>query len=110
MDFQKIFDRALEVREKYYQLEEKKLGKPWTRAQVAQGFVGDVGDLMKLLMAKDGLREIRGVDNIDERLAHELADCLWCILVLSKEYGVNLEKVFLENMQALEERISQESI
>jgi hypothetical protein len=39
--------------------------------------VGDVGDLMKLVMAKEGAREIQ---DVDEKLQHELAACLWSVL------------------------------
>jgi len=73
--------------------------RPWTREEVMQGFVGDVGDLMKLVMAKSGLRP--GPD-LDQRLAHELADCLWSVLVLAKLYDVNLEKEFLATMTQIE--------
>jgi NTP pyrophosphatase (non-canonical NTP hydrolase) len=70
-----------------------------------EGFVGDVGDLMKLVMAKEGIRTI---EHVDEKLAHELADCLWCILVLSEKYGVDIEQSFLKTMGELEKRIAEE--
>ena len=66
------------------------------------GFVGDVGDLSKIIMAKHGLR---AMDNIDEKLAHELSDCLWSILVLADKYGVNLSKEFMKTMDELGKRI-----
>lgn len=65
--------------------------QPWTRTEVMQGFVGDVGDLMKLVMAKDGVRAIPGADR---KLGHELADCLWSVLVLAQLHGVDLEREF----------------
>jgi NTP pyrophosphatase (non-canonical NTP hydrolase) len=102
MDFKILQKRALEIREKYSQLEIKKNGKEWTRAELMHGFVGDVGDLMKLVMAKEGVRKI---ENTDEKLAHELSDCLWSILVLAEKYNVDLEKSFLKTMDELEERI-----
>lgn len=64
-----------------------------------EGFVGDIGDLMKIVMAKEDVREI---ENVDEKLAHGLADCLWCVLVLSEKYGVDSEKSFLKIMDALD--------
>lgn len=103
MDIKELSDRALQIREQYAALEEKKYGKSWTNAQIAQGLVGDVGDLMKLVMAKDGVRE---TENLDEKLAHELSDCLWVILVLAAKYGVNIEESFLSAMDGLENRIS----
>lgn len=102
MDFKEIQSRAVQVRKIYEALEEKKHGKKWTREQIAQGFVGDVGDLLKLVLAKSGVRDI---EDVDQKLAHELSDCLWSVIVLSREYGVDLENVFLETMSQLEERI-----
>ena len=105
MDFKQIQLRALQVREKYSALEVKKNGQPWTNSQLMEGFVGDVGDLMKLVMAKEGARDI---ENVDEKLAHELSDCLWCVLVLAKKYGIELETAFMKTMQELEDRIAKE--
>lgn len=102
MDFKQISQKAIKVRDKYSELEKKKYGNEWTREQIAQGFVGDVGDLVKLIMAKEGLREI---DNVDEKLSHELSDCLWSIIVLADKYGIDLEDSFIKNMDKLEKRI-----
>lgn len=103
MELKEVIKRATEVKEKYHELEMKKYGKKWTNSQIAEGFVGDVGDLMKIIMAKEGLREM---GNIDEKLEHELADCLYCVALLANKYGIDLEKAFLENMDKLETKIS----
>jgi NTP pyrophosphatase (non-canonical NTP hydrolase) len=67
-------------------------GQPrWTKQDLMAGFVGDVGDLSKLVMAKEGLRDIL---DTDRKLGHELADCLWSILVLAELYEVDLETEF----------------
>lgn len=102
MELKDLMQRAVEVREKYGELEMKKYGKKWTNAQIAEGFVGDVGDLIKLIMAKEGIRDI---ENADEKLEHELADCLWSIFVLANNYNIDLEKVFLRTMDELKIRI-----
>lgn len=99
MDFQLLKERSLTLREKYKKLEKKKYGKEWTTAQIAQGFVGDVGDLMKLVTAKEGVRDI---SNIDEKLSHELADCLWSIIILADSYHIDLEKALLEMTESVE--------
>jgi NTP pyrophosphatase (non-canonical NTP hydrolase) len=101
MEFNELSRRALEIREGYAAQETARGGRPWSRAELAQGFVGDVGDLMKLLMAKDGLR---AATDLDARLAHELADCLWSILVLAKLCDVDLEQAFVKTMNELEQR------
>ncbi len=103
MEFDKVSKRALKVREKYRNLERIKYGKEWTTEQIAQGFVGDVGDLMKLVLAKSNVRDI---DDVDEKLSHELSDCLWSVMVLAKEYDIDLEKEFIKNMDKIEEKIN----
>ena len=57
-------------------------------------------------MTKEGLRDMGGIDasNIDSNLAHELSDCLWCVLVLAGKYNIDIEKVFLDTMKKIEER------
>ena len=81
---------------------EAKGRRAWTREEVMQGFVGDVGDLMKLVMAKAGTRPIA---DVDKKLAHELSDCLWSVLVLAKLYEVDLENEFLATMDGLEKKL-----
>ena len=99
MDFQNIIDRALTIRRLYEEKERQLYGSPWTREEIALGFVGDVGDLAKLVMAENGKREI---ENSKEKLEHELADCLWSVIVLAKLHDVDLEESFLETMEKLE--------
>jgi len=95
--------RAMELRARFSTKEIQQAGRPWTREEVAQGFVGDVGDLMKLVMAKQGLRATQG--DVDERLAHELSDCLWSVLVLAELYHLDLEAAFLRTTSELEAKL-----
>lgn len=103
MNIKDLQTEALRIREKYGELEMKRNGKQWTNSQIMEGFVGDIGELMQLIMAKEGHRDI---ENVDEKLKHELADCLWCILVLASKYNINLEESFLKTMKELNEKIS----
>jgi NTP pyrophosphatase (non-canonical NTP hydrolase) len=105
MDLNQLTVRALHLRDRFSALEQARSGRPWSREELMQGFVGDVGDLAKLVMAKQGLRTI---ENVDAKLAHELADCLWSVLVLSHSYQVDLEAAFLRTVQELEARIDAE--
>jgi len=107
MDIQQLTQRAVEIRKRYDELNTSKYGGAWNGHQLALGFVGDVGDLAKIVMAKDGLRGIDG--DVDEKLRHELADCLWVVLVLSNLYGVDIQKEFLKTMDDLDERITNEA-
>jgi NTP pyrophosphatase (non-canonical NTP hydrolase) len=99
--------RARRVRELYAKLETQRNGRPWTRAELAQGFVGDVGDLMKLVMAKEG---IRPATQLDARLRHEFGDCLWCLFVLADAYGVDLEEAFHHTMDYLESQLKTRTV
>ena len=104
MELARLTERAREIRRRYAELETARRGRPWSNEELMQGFVGDVGDLMKLVMAKGGARN---VDDVDQKLAHELADCLWSVLVLADTYGIDLEKEFLATMATLEKKLAQ---
>lgn len=67
------------------------------------GFVGDVGDLAKLVMGAEGARDLRGGK---AALEHELADCLWSVLILADKYDVDLGAVFGRTMDELEAAIA----
>ncbi len=99
MDFQDLTQRALTIRSLYREYERKNYGTEWTNEELALGFVGDVGDLAKLVMACNGRRSI---PDAEAKLAHELADCLWSLIVLADAHGVNLEQAFLQTMDDLE--------
>jgi len=103
MDFKDIINRALEIRQKYSELEKKKYGREWTKEEIALGLVGDVGDLIKLISAKEGVRD---TTDVDSKLAHELSDCLWSVLVIANKYNVDIEKSFLKTMNELDNGLS----
>lgn len=102
MQFEDLQNRALEIRAKYDKLNQTQRGVTWNEQQLMAGFVGDVGDLSKIIMAKHGLR---AMDDIDDKLAHELSDCLWSIVVLASKYNIDIASEFMKTMDALDERI-----
>jgi NTP pyrophosphatase (non-canonical NTP hydrolase) len=103
MEFQELVERAIQVRRKYEEKETELYGASWTSEEIALGFVGDVGDLTKLILAENGKRNI---PDARQKLEHELADCLWSIMVLSKLHDIDLEKSFLNTMAELEGYLS----
>lgn len=107
MDFKKIIKLTKKIRDLYVKLDEEKHGKEWSRDEYVKAFVADVGVLVKLTMAKDGLRE---VDKVNEKLKHELADCLFGIITIAEKYGIDLEKAFFETMNELEQRASENTL
>lgn len=105
MNIADLQSRALAIGDLYNTLN-KSVGRPeWSVAEYMQGFIGDMGDLVKLIMAKNNFRTI---PNHDEKIAHELADCLWSILVLAKKLNINLEASFLATMSNIEKKITAE--
>lgn len=103
MDFAELQKRALAIRAKYAELETHKGFKTWSREDVVRGFVGDVGALVKLTMAVDGLRAI---PEAKSKLEHELADCLYSLFAIAHTYEISLEQSFLATMDELDERIA----
>ena len=104
MEFHKVVGRAIEIRKKIEEKEIKLYGSGWTSEEIALGFVGDVGDLAKLVIAENGKRNI---SNSKEKLAHELSDCLWSVIVLAHVHGIDLESSFLNTMNELENHLAE---
>lgn len=96
---------ALQLNDLYEQLEIKRYGRVWTTEELALGFVGDVGDLAKLIQANAG---VRNIDDCKAKLGHELSDCLWSIIVLADKCGIDLEAEFVKNAGELIQHVSAE--
>ena len=103
MKFSELERSALQLNELYEQLEIKRWGRVWSTSELALGFVGDVGDLAKLVQANAGIRDI---DDCRAKLGHELSDCLWSIIVLANKCGVDLEAEFVRNTRELVDYVS----
>lgn len=104
--FLDLSQKALAIRDHYDELQKVDGHTTWNAQDRMAGFVGDVGDLSKLVMAKHGLR--RGPENIDEALAHELSDCLWSVMVIADELNIDLEQAFTAWTEEMHERIERE--
>lgn len=96
MDFKEFIQKAKEIQKLYRDLNKKHGEQKWTASEYAQGLVGDVGNLTKLIMAKNNFRTIK---NLDEELKHELVDCLWALIIISEELHIDLEKEYYEKMK-----------
>ena len=102
MEFQKLINRAMDLRRQYEEKEKQLYGAPSTSEDIAQGFAGDVNNLAKLVMAGHGKRSIA---NSKEKLEAQLAHCLWSVIVLAQMHNVNLENSFMEAMDRLENHL-----
>jgi NTP pyrophosphatase (non-canonical NTP hydrolase) len=91
LDIKELQEIAIRLRESYDDLNLRESGRIWTHEEIMLGFVGDVGDLAKLVVAEEGVRSLPGGR---EALEHEIADCLWSLLILADRYDVDLAAVF----------------
>jgi NTP pyrophosphatase (non-canonical NTP hydrolase) len=105
MKFNDLEKSALQLNELYEQLEIKRWGRIWSTEELALGFVGDVGDLAKLIQANAGVRDI---DDHKAKLGHELSDCLWSIIVLAHKCGIDLQAEFARNTREISGYVSGE--
>ena len=105
MTYEELQSSDLKLNALYEQLEIKLYGRPWSTGELALGFMGDVGDLAKLIQANAG---IRNIDDYKSKLGHELSDCLWSIIVLAHKCGVDLEAEFSSNVAGLMQYVSGE--
>lgn len=97
-DLDRLQERALQIKNLYDDLNQAQRGRTWTREEFMLGFTGDVGDLAKLVMAQEGARDMPGGR---EALGHELADCLWSVLVIANAYDIDLVAQFDRTMNEL---------
>lgn len=105
MNFSDLEKAALRLNDLYEELEVKRWGRVWTTQELALGFVGDVGDLAKLIQAHAGVRDI---DDCTAKLGHELSDCLWSVIVLANKCGIDLQAEFSRNTEELMAYVSGE--
>lgn len=100
-----LTERALEIRALFAEFERRTYGHEWGVSELMAGFVVDVGDLTRLVMASQGSRV---AEQVPDGLAHELSDCLWSVLVLARRLDVDLGAAFTATMDELEAKLSGE--
>jgi NTP pyrophosphatase (non-canonical NTP hydrolase) len=96
--------RAIHVRGLYEQMEERIHGSSWTPQELMVGFMQDVGDLGRLVMASEG-RWAHG-DDLPADLGRELSECLWWVLVLANRLDVDIAEAFAATMDDLDARLT----
>ncbi len=110
MHLNDIIARARHIRSLYEKYERETYGREWSTAEFALGLVVDIGDLAKLIQASLGVRGSLSEQELDAKLSHELADCLWAILVLADKLQINLGDAFVATMDEVEARLGSKSV
>ncbi|HYI24593.1 MAG TPA: hypothetical protein VD767_04215 [Thermomicrobiales bacterium] len=102
MEFSQLQQRSREIRDRYAAANQA-AGRPqWGSAEYLSGMVADIGALSTLVMVQNGFRE--GGADLDSRIAHELADCLWSVIILADELDVDMEAAFFATMDQIDAR------
>jgi NTP pyrophosphatase (non-canonical NTP hydrolase) len=95
-DIKVLEQRAMEIRRQYDELNKKRSGQPWDAVKLTRGFKKDVGELMTIVEQ----------DIVDrKKLSHELADCLWSILVIARKLDIDIERAFWTAMGETDQKL-----
>lgn len=100
-----LTERGGKVRQLEGQSSLKIRGFKWNKERIMAGFVGDVGDLSKIIMWKAA---VRFVADFHKKLARELSDRLGSILVLASRFSIDMKQAFNQTMNQLETRVKPE--
>ncbi|MEI8312917.1 MAG: hypothetical protein WCH98_19385 [Verrucomicrobiota bacterium] len=103
-DFSGAVGRSVQIRKLYNELERLHHGGPWTNQEDFIGFVRDVGELGRMVMASEGRWAYEGDPGKD--LPDKLSECLWWIFVLSDRLGIDINTAFSSKMVELETGLS----
>ncbi len=100
LTFTEAATRSASIRLLYHQLEEAHHGVPWTKQEDVIGFMYDIGELGKLVMAGEGRWKIKGDTN--QQLEDKLAECLWWLFCLSGRLDMDVSAIFRRKLAELE--------
>lgn len=103
MDIAAATAKATDLAALFDRLNEANGQRAWSGLDLALGFVGDVGDLVRQVQVAENVRTYPGGR---EALEHELADCLWSVLMLADRYEVDLAAAFDKTTSQLEARVN----
>jgi len=102
MDFQILAKRARDIRQAYNEHNFRTGKKVRQTGDYVQGLVGDIGDLVKLLLHQN---TAENPQHLNQKIRHELADVLWSLLAISDSLGVDLEQELKINLEYLEAKL-----
>jgi NTP pyrophosphatase (non-canonical NTP hydrolase) len=106
MEFKEVIQKARGVSSLYDELNREQGHSKWELQHYVQGFMEDLGSLARLSMMKVGMRA--PFDDLDEKLKHEICDCLWSTIRIADALNIDLEVEFPKQMDKLAKRIKEE--
>ena len=104
-DFSEAVARSIRIRKLYNELEKRMHGGAWTKQEDVIGFVHDVGELGRMVMAAEGRWIYQG--DLDKDIGDKLSECLWWLFVLSEHLGIDINTAFPSKMSELESGLSE---
>jgi NTP pyrophosphatase (non-canonical NTP hydrolase) len=104
IDFTAATARALHIRELYKQLEERLHGSAWTPQEMMLGYLYDIGELGRMVMAGEDRWLHEG--DLPRELQDKLSECLWWVLVLADRLGVDITKAFITKMNDVDVQLT----
>lgn len=104
MTFDEMISRSIKIKKLYASKNAADGHKNWTAGDYLAGMMKDMGDLSKLIMVKENLRSMDG--DIDAKLAHEIGDCFWSLVVIADELSIDPKVAFASMLREVEERFA----
>lgn len=100
MNFSRIIERSMVIRESYHKLEEQYHGEKWSVEEDALAFLTDAGLVGRLTMSKQGRWPNGG--NTEDELKHKLSECIWWLIVLAERMDIDIGEALDDFLSKLE--------
>lgn len=88
MNLSEVRQKAMEIRERYHNLEREIHGSEWTVEEDALAFLTDAGIAGRMTMDNQG----RWPGGNKELLPSKIGECVWWLAVLAERMNLNFEE------------------
>ncbi|MFV0527527.1 MAG: MazG-like protein [Lachnospiraceae bacterium] len=103
MNFNKITERSIAIRESYHKLEKQYHDKKWSVEEDALAFLTDAGLVGRLTMSQQG--RWPKADSTEIELEHKLSECIWWLIVLANRMEIDIEEALDNFLSQLENQL-----
>lgn len=103
MNFDKIVERSIAIRESYHKLEKQYHGEKWSIEEDALAFLTDAGLVGRLTMSQQGRWPKE--NNTETELEHKLSECIWWLIVLAKRMDIDIDEALDRFLSKLEKQL-----